>query len=164
MFQTLNNKRLYDLLSVNVDSTLDDIKKAYKKKAYQYHPDRNINNNNNQKSEEIFKDITNAYQILSDTEKRKKYDTYGDNFEDFEDLDNIIFSSPLDIFNQLFDIDINNFVFNNNLNSTYNFNKTENENNIKSEKHNIKLNCEISIENAFNGGKKKNQICKKFNL
>lgn len=64
----------YDILGVSRNATQDEIKKAYRKLARQYHPDLNPNN---KEAEEKFKEISEAYQVLSDPEKRKIYDQYG---------------------------------------------------------------------------------------
>lgn len=64
----------YDILGVRRNSTQEEIKRAYKKLAFEYHPDRNPGN---VKSEERFKDINAAYQVLSNPEKRAQYDSFG---------------------------------------------------------------------------------------
>jgi len=64
----------YQVLGVAKTATADEIKKAYRKLALKYHPDKN---QGNKKSEEKFKEISEAYAVLSDPEKRKQYDTYG---------------------------------------------------------------------------------------
>ncbi len=64
----------YEVLEVDKNATLDEIKKAYRKKAIQYHPDKNPGN---KEAEEKFKEAAEAYSVLSDTEKRAKYDKYG---------------------------------------------------------------------------------------
>ncbi|MBY0425006.1 MAG: DnaJ domain-containing protein, partial [Cytophagales bacterium] len=61
----------YSILSVGRNASQDDIKSAFKKLALKHHPDRNPNDKT---AEEIFKRINEAYQVLSDTEKRKNYD------------------------------------------------------------------------------------------
>jgi molecular chaperone DnaJ len=67
---------LYDTLGVKKDASADEIKKAYRKLAAQYHPDKNPGDSS---AEEKFKDVQNAYDTLSDQEKRKQYDRFGEN-------------------------------------------------------------------------------------
>jgi DnaJ-class molecular chaperone len=64
-------KDLYKVLGVSKSASQDEIKKAYRKLAKQYHPDLNPGN---KEAEQTFKDISQAYDILADAEKRKKYD------------------------------------------------------------------------------------------
>ena len=61
----------YEVLGVKKTATQDEIKKAYRKLARKYHPDANPDD---PKAEEKFKEVSNAYEILSDAEKRKMYD------------------------------------------------------------------------------------------
>ena len=65
---------LYDTLGVKKGASADEIKKAYRKLARQYHPDRNPGDAS---SEERFKEVQTAYDVLSDDEKRKQYDRFG---------------------------------------------------------------------------------------
>src|SRR5262249_10757123 len=67
---------LYDTLGVKKDASADEIKKAYRKLAAQYHPDKNPGDSS---AEEKFKEVQNAYDTLSDAEKRKQYDRFGEN-------------------------------------------------------------------------------------
>ena len=67
--------KLYDYLEVSRNASSDEIKRAYKKKAMQYHPDKNKDSH---EAAEKFKEISSAYDILSDDEKRRKYDELGD--------------------------------------------------------------------------------------
>ena len=64
----------YEVLSVAKGATQDDIKKAYRKKALQHHPDRNPGD---AEAEKKFKEISEAYEVLSDVKKREMYDRYG---------------------------------------------------------------------------------------
>lgn len=64
----------YEVLGVSKDATADEIKKAYRKKAIQYHPDRNPGD---KEAEEKFKEAAEAYSVLSDADKRAKYDQFG---------------------------------------------------------------------------------------
>ena len=65
---------LYDTLGVNKNASADEIKKAYRKLAGKYHPDRNPGDAS---AEEKFKEVQHAYDVLADSEKRKQYDTFG---------------------------------------------------------------------------------------
>ena len=67
-------KDYYEVLGVNKDASEEDIKKAYRKLAMKYHPDRNPDN---PKAEEQFKEAKEAYEMLSDDQKRAAYDQYG---------------------------------------------------------------------------------------
>lgn len=64
----------YDILEIQKSATADEIKKAYRKKALQYHPDKNPGD---KESEKRFKEISEAYEVLSDEKKRQLYDRYG---------------------------------------------------------------------------------------
>ena len=67
-------KNYYDILGVSKSASEAEIKKAYKKMAMQYHPDRN---KGDKKAEAKFKEVNEAYQTLSDTSKKKNYDQFG---------------------------------------------------------------------------------------
>ena len=69
-------KDYYSILGVSRNATDEELKKAYRKLALKWHPDRN--KDNKKVAEEKFKDISQAYEVLSDKEKRKMYDMYGE--------------------------------------------------------------------------------------
>ena len=64
----------YEVLGINRSADKDTIKKAYRKMAKKYHPDSNAGNAD---AEEKFKEVTEAYNVLSDPEKKKLYDQFG---------------------------------------------------------------------------------------
>ena len=64
----------YEVLEVTKESTVEEIKKAYRKKAIQYHPDKNPGD---KEAEEKFKEAAEAYDVLSNPDKRARYDQFG---------------------------------------------------------------------------------------
>lgn len=73
-----NGTDYYSTLGVDRSASQDDIKRSYRKLAMQLHPDKH---HGDQKMEERFRNVNNAYEVLSDPEKRKMYDQYGDQWE-----------------------------------------------------------------------------------
>ncbi|MBN2725258.1 MAG: molecular chaperone DnaJ [Deltaproteobacteria bacterium] len=101
----MSKRDYYEILGVAKNATSAEIKKAYRKLATAYHPDRNPDD---PESEEKFKEAAEAYAVLSDNEKRQMYDTYGHDapgggspFGGFSSMDDI-FSSLGDIFGDFF--------------------------------------------------------------
>jgi curved DNA-binding protein len=74
-------KDYYKVLGVTKNASLDEIKKAYRKLAVKYHPDRNKGDKN---AENKFKELSEAYEVLKDSEKRKKYDSLGSSWNRFQ--------------------------------------------------------------------------------
>src|SRR5689334_8375413 len=70
----MTKRDFYEILGVSKTASADEIKKAYRKVAMQYHPDRNPGD---KEAEEKFKEAAEAYEVLSDADKKAKYDRYG---------------------------------------------------------------------------------------
>jgi molecular chaperone DnaJ len=70
-----NKRDYYEVLGVDKSASQDDIKKSYRKLAKKFHPD--MNPTNKAEAEEMFKEVSEAYEILADPQKRQKYDQYG---------------------------------------------------------------------------------------
>ena len=69
-----NKRDYYEVLGVEKDASAEAIKKAYRKAAMKYHPDRNPGN---AEAEEKFKEVGEAYEVLSDADKKARYDQFG---------------------------------------------------------------------------------------
>ena len=69
-----NKRDYYEVLGVQKGASEEEIKKAYKKMARKYHPDLNPDN---KEAEEKFKEVNEAYEVLSDADKKARYDQYG---------------------------------------------------------------------------------------
>ncbi|MGA1868704.1 MAG: molecular chaperone DnaJ [bacterium] len=105
----MTKRDYYEILGISNSASVEEIKKAYRRQALKYHPDRNPNDKS---AEEKFKDASEAYEVLSDPEKRKLYDQYGhaglqnsgfSGFSNFEDIfGSDIFGSFSDIFSDIF--------------------------------------------------------------
>ena len=74
----------YKILGINKNASTDDIRKAYRKLARKYHPDLNPNDKQAQKK---FQELNEANEVLSDPEKRAKYDKYGENWKHGEEYE-----------------------------------------------------------------------------
>ena len=160
-------KDYYEILGVPRNASQEEIKKAYRKLAKKYHPD--LNPDKKKEAEEKFKEISEAYAVLSDTEKRKVYDTYGhegisskyyggqedwfkwDHFRGFDDIS--------DIFSQFFGDDS---IF-----SSF-FGTGSRRHRKESKGGDIVVNIPLSLEEIDSGVKKlielyRYEVCKKCN-
>lgn len=95
------NKDYYEILELNKYATNIEIKKSYKKLALKHHPDKN---QDSEESKKMFQNITEAYSVLSDEEKRKKYDMFGIENNDFE-----FDEDPFKMFNSIFKEHLSHF-------------------------------------------------------
>lgn len=102
----MQNTDYYAILGVPRDASTEDIKKAYRRLAMQYHPDRN---SDNPEAEDKFKEASQAYAVLGNEEKRRIYDTYGveglrngGGFQDFSFFSDSVFSDFEDILGNFF--------------------------------------------------------------
>ena len=92
-----NQKDYYEVLGVSREATPEEIRKSYKKLAIKWHPDKHVDDK--KEAEEKFKEIAEAYSVLSDPDKKKEYDTGGFDFEDFDNFDNF---DPFAMFESFF--------------------------------------------------------------
>jgi len=155
----------YEILGVGKTATQAEIKKAFRNLAKKHHPDANPNN---KKSEEMFKEISEAYEVLGDTDKRKKYDTLAEeakfqNGRDFDPSQTRRGKSGFtqrtapdndfsDFFNMFFGGDTNNLseMFGNNSN-----NKTRRTRNISQDGEDIEAEIAVPMKEAYHGIEKK---------
>lgn len=97
----MEKRDYYEILEISKDASADEIKKAYRKMALKYHPDRNPDDKN---AEEKFKEAAEAYEVLSDPDKKARYDRFGHagmgGNQGFSGMDDI-FSHFSDIFEDL---------------------------------------------------------------
>jgi DnaJ-class molecular chaperone len=93
------SKNYYETLEIEKNASEEEIRKAYKKMAIKWHPDKNLNNK--EESEKKFKEVSEAYEVLSDSNKKEIYDKYG--YDGLKEQNNGMNGhSPDDIFNMFF--------------------------------------------------------------
>ena len=123
---------------INHNSSQDEIKKAYKKTAMKWHPDRN--QDNKEEAEKQFKKISHAYSVLSDQNKKQIYDQHGEEgLKNCNDGPNI---NPMDIFGEMFGNSGFSFNFSNNF---------SNNNNQQKKNKPIKKPIGVKLEDLYNG-------------
>ena len=180
----MKNERYYKLLGLDksFNSSENAIKKAYKKKALKWHPDRN--SDKKEEAEKKFKDISEAYQVLSDPEKRKLYDQYGEDIlkngipekhsrgipfgmnggiPSGVNFTHINMNNPgvntNELFRNMFDTDIN-MPFGSSVHNSHNI-RFSNYHNTMRRNESI-TNIECSLEDLYKGVSKKLKITKRF--
>lgn len=101
------SKDYYDILAIKNSASLTDVKKAYRKLALKWHPDKNPGNK--EEAERMFKLISQAYEVLSDASKRQVYDTQGvsglaggQNTSNYFDVGEFTFKNPKEVFSEFF--------------------------------------------------------------
>lgn len=154
-------KDYYALLEIKRNATQDEIKKAYRKLAKQYHPDSNIGNS---EAEEMIKEINEAYEVLSDEKRKKKYDTLINRFnfmsgiefdpkkfgfsrgkKEINDEQNPVFSDFFNLFFGNDEMDLEELLFDDDT--------IEEEEMLFRKGEDLEIEHEISLERAFFGGK-----------
>ena len=93
----MSQRDFYDILGVSRSAGIDEIKKAYRKLAVKYHPDKNPND---KEAEEKFKEISAAFDVLKDPDKRAKYDQFG--HDAFQGGGSAAGVDPFDLFRDVF--------------------------------------------------------------
>lgn len=136
------SKDYYNILGVDKDANKEEIKKAYRKMAVKYHPDKQGGD------EEKFKEVSEAYQILSDDSKRSQYDRFGT-------TDNSNFNGyggGFGNFNDIFDMFTNfgNFGGDFGSNFGFNYNTSQSHRNIK-KGNNLRINIDITLKEVRDG-------------
>lgn len=151
MFSTGNKStKLYDILGISSTANDAEIKKAYRKKAMKYHPDKSTSQNK-ESNEEKFKSLSHAYDILKDKEKRNTYDKFGE--EGLKGMSGFEGGDPFDIFQNLFSGGMGG--------SPFGFHSTSSKSRRNRRAQDRKEEINIDLEDIFNGVTKKIDIKQK---
>jgi molecular chaperone DnaJ len=145
----------YEVLGVDKNATKDDLKKAYRKLAMQYHPDRNPDN---KEAEEKFKEAAEAYEILSDDDKKARYDRFGHEGVRSSGFGSQGFSDINDIFSHFSDIFGGSSIFDDFFGGGQRRGRTRGSRGIPGS--DLKVNLELSLEEIAAGVTKKIKIKK----
>ena len=137
-------KDLYKVLNVKKSASKEEIKKAYRKLAIKYHPDKNPNN---KQAEEKFKEVAEAYKILSDDSKKQKYENKKNSEE----------------YNKQYHRDFNRGFSNNREDIFRDIFKTHEQRNTQKKSGNLRVTISITLEEIFHGTSKTIKINKKIN-
>lgn len=146
----MSRKDYYEVLGVGKDASKDEIKKAYRKLAMKYHPDKNPGDKT---AEEKFKEVSEAYAVLADDEKRAQYDKFGHSaFEEggFSGFDPTIFSDFGDIFGESF--------FGSIFDELFGRGSARRGGARVRRGADLRYDLELSFEEAYNGGRKEIKI------
>lgn len=147
-------KDYYEILNVSKNATNEEIKRAYRKLAIKYHPDKNPSNK--KQAEEKFKEAAEAYEVLGNKEKRQRYDQFG--YSGVHSGSNYGGSSSgmsmEDIFSNFGDIF--DGAFGGNFSSSFEFNKRKSNNNIKG--NDLRIRIELTLDEIYNGIQKKIKV------
>ena len=153
-------KDYYKILDIDKKANDATIKKAYRKMAMKWHPDKN--QDNKEKAEEKFKEISNAYEVLSDPKKKESYDQFGEEGLN-QNFSNFRHRRADEIFEQFFQKS-SSTPFSFSFSQTQTFTTPKKNSNIRNNNFKTEINHKIrcSLEELYTGTQKKMQITKRI--